>query len=481
MSDITVNATAGATVGRQQPRRAPSPSWLLQGLRAGLLLTPRVGPAQPTPWQTLLLLLLVAAIHLGVGRLEVDGPAHFNSRAYFAAWWTTGLLLLLVWAAQWGVPPREGGPRGVASWFTLDLGATLPALLVAQALYLLSIRGVLPDSVSASPVFQWALFLGLWGWMVAVALRLSWHFGVGRQRLAALAVGLVGLFTLQTWQNPGSAWYADESESAADDTPRLVLSQETFEQQQQVWAQSVEALAPQRPGVVDVYGLVFAPYAHEDVFLRETTMVKGVLGERFDAEGRVLHLANHATTAAALPWATPLNLQRAVQALAARMDRDEDVLVVYLTSHGASNFRLSAAHHPLSVDDLTPAELRRALDDAGIRHRVLAVSACYSGGWVAPLASDTTLVMTAADPEHTSYGCGRKSELTFFGRALFDEQLRKTHSFEAAFAAAVPLIKQREIDAGKDDGFSNPQISVGTGIRPVLQALEQRLAAARKD
>jgi hypothetical protein len=85
--------------------------------------------------------------------------------------------------------------------------------------------------------------------------------------------------------------------------------------------------------------------------------------------------------------------------------------------------------------------------------------------------------MTAADATHTSYGCGRLSELTFFGRALFDEQLRKTHSFEQAFARAVPLIKQREIDAGKKDGFSNPQIRAGAGIAPVLRALEKRLDA----
>jgi hypothetical protein len=85
--------------------------------------------------------------------------------------------------------------------------------------------------------------------------------------------------------------------------------------------------------------------------------------------------------------------------------------------------------------------------------------------------------MTAADATHTSYGCGSLSELTFFGRAMFDEQLRKTHSFEQAFARAVPLIQQREIDADKEDGFSNPQIRVGANIGPVLRALEQRLAA----
>ena len=111
------------------------------------------------------------------------------------------------------------------------------------------------------------------------------------------------------------------------------------------------------------------------------------------------------------------------------------------------------------------------LNELAIRHRVIAVSACYSGGWIEPLQSEDTLIMTAADKDHTSYGCGSMSELTFFGRAVFDEQLRKTLSFEAAFNAAVPVIKQREIEVKKDDGFSNPQIFVGRNIRGVLGEL----------
>lgn len=81
--------------------------------------------------------------------------------------------------------------------------------------------------------------------------------------------------------------------------------------------------------------------------------------------------------------------------------------------------------------------------------------------------------MTAADEDHTSYGCGSGSELTFFGRAVFDEQLRKSGSFEEAFRAAVPVIRQREIEARKDDGFSNPQIYVGRNIRSALSELAQ--------
>ena len=60
---------------------------------------------------------------------------------------------------------------------------------------------------------------------------------------------------------------------------------------------------------------------------------------------------------------------------------------------------------------------------------------------------------------------------------MLHQQLRQTHSFTEAFAKAVPLIQQREVEAGKADGFSNPQIRAGPQITPVLQALEQRLQA----
>jgi hypothetical protein len=86
--------------------------------------------------------------------------------------------------------------------------------------------------------------------------------------------------------------------------------------------------------------------------------------------------------------------------------------------------------------------------------------------------------MTAADADHTSYGCGSRSELTFFGRAMYDEQLRQTRSFEQAHAQARLVIDQREKDAGKTDGYSNPQIAMGQGMREHLTRLETQLAKA---
>ncbi|MEP6825923.1 MAG: C13 family peptidase, partial [Ramlibacter sp.] len=452
--------------------------WLATGLSAGFLVRPRVGHQTPGPWQFLAVLAVFSAAQIADGRLEISGAADFNFRAWLTDWWTSAALVLAAWVLLAGgrTQPPQTGSHPIARWLTLWLPAVFPASLAGSLIAALHAH----DNLPSSPWLGWGIYAGLIGWLLAVCFVTARSF-LPAPRAIALAAVLLCVSLLSAWLFPHRLWYSTEpAAESAEEQPRLKLSQEVFEQQQALWTSKSRDLAPQRPGIADVYAIVFAPYAGEDVFLRESTMVAQVLGERFDAAGRTLHLVNHASTAATHLWATPENLKRAVQAVAARMDRDNDILVLYLTSHGAQDFKLAASHWPLEVAPVEPAMLRAALDEAGIRHRVIAVSACYAGGWIAPLSSDTTLVMTASDATHTSYGCGRRSPLTFFGRAMFDEQLRKTHSFEQAFAAAVPIIDQREKEGGKADGFSNPQISVGEKIRPVLRALEQRLDAPSK-
>jgi hypothetical protein len=252
-------------------------------------------------------------------------------------------------------------------------------------------------------------------------------------------------------------------------------TQAVIEAQLEALLSALAAVQAQQAGVVEIFSITFAPYAEENVFSREARMVTQVMAQRFEATGHQLQLQNHAETAATLPWATGLNLQRAIDRMAQKMDREEDILFIHLTSHGAHNSRLAASFEPLEVDEVTPDLLKTWLDAAGIRYRVISISACYSGAWIGPLGTPDTLVMTAADAHHTSYGCGRKSDLTFFGRAMFDEQLRTTYSFETAHREARTVIEQREIKAGKDDGYSNPQIFVGEKIRGKLAALEARL------
>ena len=473
MNDIA----PGAPVPAEAPRPAPFGvgAWLREGVRAAALLRPRVGQP-PRVRELVVLTLLAVVVELTLARLEVAGPARFNVRGWLGSWWTVSGLLFVLWALLPQPAGREGRPAGMAAWFALWLVASLLPGIVSQGLGVLNAWDLLPGAVADSAVFAWTTYVGLWAWTLAIALRLASAFGVRARGLAALFAGLFLIFGVTAWQFPDRPW--EPLAQAPEQAPTLALTQETIETQQVVLQRALEHVAPQRPGVTDVYGIVFAPYAEEDVFRRESAMVANVLAQRFDAQGRVLQLVNHVDTAETLPWATPLNLRRAVDAVARRMDRENDLLVVYLTSHGARDFQLAASNPPLQVETVSPGELRAALDEAGIRNRVIAISACYSGGWLGPLAGDRTLVMTAADAEHTSYGCGALSELTFFGRAVFDEQLRKTHSFERAFAAAVPLIRQREDEAGKTDGFSNPQIAVGQHLRPLLADLEKRLDAA---
>jgi hypothetical protein len=160
--------------------------------------------------------------------------------------------------------------------------------------------------------------------------------------------------------------------------------------------------------------------------------------------------------------------------IAQLMDPEEDILFLYLTSHGSKEHRFTLDFWPLQFNPLDPAVLRKLLDDSGIKRRVVVVSACYSGGFIEPLRSADTLVITAASSERTSFGCGNENDFTYFGKTYFDEALRKTYSFVEAFERARPKIAARE----KAQHFesSEPQMAIGEGIKPALAALEARLA-----
>ena len=424
--------------------------------------------------------MLISAIGIGLGRLQVQGAAVFDAQAWLSGWWMALLFIVLAW---WALPTNAPRVTSIAAACLVWLLAVLPPE-VAYQLYSLALAHRLIELPAPWMTWgYWAAYVSVLVWEVAIYIFVVLHFFGRTKKAAVVAACLVVGMALSVTQFNTRSWQEDYSKSSANEVekPRLQLTQEVFEEQQALLKATMARVAPQRADRADVYGLVFAPYAAEDVFLRESTMVSSVLRDRFDAGDRIIHLLNNGATTKTHPWATTANLEKSIQALAAKMDLEKDLLVVYLTSHGGSDFKLAASHWPLEIEPLTPQVLKQILDKAGVRNRVVAVSACFAGGWADVLANDNSLIMTAADATHTSYGCGSRSELTFFGRAVFDEQLRKTRSFEQAFNRAVPIIKQREIDAEKKDGFSNPQIRIGSQIRPLLKALEQRLDTLQPD
>ncbi|MEN9404964.1 MAG: hypothetical protein RL091_3667, partial [Verrucomicrobiota bacterium] len=149
------------------------------------------------------------------------------------------------------------------------------------------------------------------------------------------------------------------------------------------------------------------------------------------------------------------------------------------TSHGSKEHRFSLDFGSIRFEVLDPAVLRKLLDDSGIKRRVVVVSSCYSGGFVKPLEDANTLVITASAPDKTSYGCSNEADFTFFGKAYFEDGLRKTDSFVEAFNIARPLISVREARDGYEP--AQPMISIGTEIRDALdQYAEQERHALQR-
>lgn len=240
-----------------------------------------------------------------------------------------------------------------------------------------------------------------------------------------------------------------------------------------------DALLPQRPGVADLYVIAVAGSAGEEVFRREAQSARALFDERFDAAGRSTLLANSRTSALSTPLASPESLRRMIEAAVARMDPQEDVLALFLTSHGHRG-RLSLRFPGLAIGDLTPAALARMLDQAGAVWRIVIISACHSGSFIPALEGDRTLVLTASSAARTSFGCNDENEFTYFGKALIDEELRRSFSLLDAFEAAKRSIAEREAAGGFRP--SMPQAYVGDAIRAKLADLEARLArlAARR-
>ena len=493
MEAPTPAAPEGALIGR----------WLVQAVRAVVLLRPDWRGLRATPLVVAVAFFASLGLAIVMERFYIVGRAHFEWRALGYGWLDCTVTAWACWMLLPTPPVLVDRRRQAAD------ASTLFAFLFFQAIVLQVVLACL-----FVPLVRAHVDFSRPGWSTwATVLPLAWSFGVqGRvlwqgapsarapRRAGILALLLVvylanyGMLSFTYWRpdtpvaaakapavaasGAASVGDADGDDDSGPETPMLKLSQGVFESQQRLFATQLDALQPERAGTVDVYAITFAPFADADVFMRESAVVAGVMESRFDARGRTLQLVNNVATLDRLAWATPLNLQRAIARVAQRMNRDEDVLFIHLTSHGGGDGRLATEFFPLTVDRLTPQLLRRWLDEAGIRNRVISVSACYSGSWIAPLADDDTLVMTAADANHTSYGCGSKSTLTFFGQAMYDEQLRHTWSFEDAHAAARKLIDERERAAGKTDGYSNPQIRMGSRLRGRLKQLEARLAAS---
>jgi hypothetical protein len=314
----------------------------------------------------------------------------------------------------------------------------------------------------------------LFGWWVLASLVATLRLAgtAGLRRLGAAAV-FAATLVLPLWNvQREELWVAAYEEPATFDAPGPA-SEETLYAQPALLEGALGGLLPGRKGTDDLYFVGFAGDGGQDVFLNEVEAIEGLFRERFDTAGRSVVLANNPRTTLQYPIASTTALKRTLERVGAVMNQDEDILFLYLTSHGSEDHQLLTNNWPLRLRQIDPPMLKRILDESGIRWRVVVVSACYAGGFIEPLKDERTAVMTAADAANTSFGCDDGADFTWFGKALFDEELRRSHSFIGAFERASATIAQREKQEGETP--SNPQLFVGEAIRSHLSELEERL------
>lgn len=235
----------------------------------------------------------------------------------------------------------------------------------------------------------------------------------------------------------------------------------------------LDALAPQRRGRTDVY-LIVASLWSDAVFESEATQAEEILRTHFGAAARdrSIILSAGGRGARAHPAATPNNLSAAIGQVGSLVDPEEDLVVVFITSHGSSDGSVAALEHNRMSASLRPAHLQQMLTAANIVNRVIIVSACFSGGFIPPFADDGTIVLTAAAQDRTSFGCQPQRDWTFFGDALFSRNLRESKPLLQSFQDATVLIAQWEREQNLTPP-SNPQQYVGQRAADLLRRAEQ--------
>jgi hypothetical protein len=230
-------------------------------------------------------------------------------------------------------------------------------------------------------------------------------------------------------------------------------------------------LAKRTPGKPNVYAISFGADGSEDVFRNEAEYLDQVMATRFGSPNHTVVLENNPATLATRPLASWTNLEGAVDGLAKVMNPKEDILLVYLATHGGSDHSLLVDMDPIPLDQLDPDGLSQILSKHDFRWKVVVVNACYSGGFLPRLKGEGTLVMSSARTDRTSFGCGTDSDITYFGHAWLADGLNATPDFIDAFDKAKVEISAWE----KKDAVtpSEPQIDVGAGIADKLKAWEK--------
>ncbi len=270
-------------------------------------------------------------------------------------------------------------------------------------------------------------------------------------------------------------WHFGHLKGAQDDRRARVNVESALYNQRALLDSALGTVVPSDPNRINLYFLGIAGDGSQEVFRREVDYVRAQFDTSYGTKGRSLALINSRNTTDSMPMATMTSIREALAVIASRMDKEKDILFVYLTSHGSEEHDLALDVDGMNLRNLPAKELGSLLAATGVRWKVVVVSACYAGGFIDYLKDDSTLAIAAARRDRRSFGCADENDFTYFGRAYFKESLPQSDSFEEAFHKAETLVSQWEerdqTAAGKKDETANsyPQMYDAPAIEAYLK------------
>jgi hypothetical protein len=364
---------------------------------------------------------------------------------------------------------------GLAQWLKWQSSSSpaLPATLIL-------VLGMVPVPLLWVSVASYYLSTTwFWGAGMVAAVYLLIYLARGLRAVtgcsqwAAAVTGLMFVAAFMWASNAVNAipdvWNPRDAGAAVSDDMLAERELALFEQADRIDA-ALEGVQRDTSPLPEGFFLGFAGVGDEKVFAQEIGLASRVVGERFGIGDRHLSLVNDERDLERAPLASVSGLTYALHALASRMDLDKDVLFLSISSHGSEDPAIAVSNSQFPLRDLTAEDLQEALRDAGIKWRVIIISACYAGGFIDSLRDPQTIIITAAAADRTSFGCSNDSDLTYFGEAFYRDALPKANSLRDAFEIAKKAIAAREHDENVTP--SNPQAHFGTALESKLDAMK---------
>ncbi|MCL5801535.1 MAG: C13 family peptidase [Gammaproteobacteria bacterium] len=439
---------------------------LLGGLNLATLRQVRTAGFHISLAQAVALIILDLLLAIGTDYFRVGAPAQFNLWGLSSYSLSLTLLLFACVVAAW----MYRMPYLVLE--LLVVTASAMPIIYAATLLLDGVYAQVPPGLPQRLIYY--SYYVLVAWQALIFFRSLKLLTARLPRLLPVFMVFCAIAVLPLYYLPHTDfWLADRDETSTSAPRKWVNAEQVFYRQPDLIAKMKAKLLPERPGISDLYFVGMGSYALQDVFMKEVQYIRRQFDERFDTRDRSIALINNEKTARDTPLASSSNLSLVLDHLGSIMRTDDDILFLFITSHGSEKHELSTDFWPLMLNPITPRDLSERLDRAGIKWRIIVISACYSGGFIEPLQNDYSLIITAARADKTSFGCSNENDFTYFGEAYFKDQLSKQFSFIEAFRQASQAIAEREKKEGIEASY--PQMYVGAQMQIKLKELETRL------